>query len=94
MHQSTLPTSFQAETGLPKILLTLLMSLFLPTSAVLYCSLQGSVRYNDVPDTLYFTILYCTQHGTVLYSTVNVAVPVSCPAQPSPFPAQTAKKTN
>jgi hypothetical protein len=33
MHQSALPTSFQAETGLPKIWLTLFMSLLLPTSA-------------------------------------------------------------
>jgi hypothetical protein len=32
MHQSTLPTSYQAKTGPPKILLTLLMSSVLPTS--------------------------------------------------------------
>jgi hypothetical protein len=33
MHHSTLPTSFQAQTGLPKIKLTLLMSSHLPISA-------------------------------------------------------------
>ncbi len=32
MHQSTLPTSYQAKTGPPKILLTVLMSSVLPTS--------------------------------------------------------------
>jgi hypothetical protein len=51
IQQSTLPTSFQAETGLPKILLTLLMSSLLPTSdiwaiiAYSYCS--ENVRRSD-----------------------------------------------
>jgi hypothetical protein len=48
MHHSTHPTSFQAETGLPKILLTLLMSSLLPTSDCMYL-FEGD-RCPDIPE--------------------------------------------